>query len=217
MPPRENKEKITWENQIQTLTCRWERRRENDIQQLAEWLGLIVPTTEKASWFTISSAENYGWNFQMPPWCGWCPVAAWAQRQACVAAFVWFAELDRELAAFERAREDWSLELLPSCSSAGQDQKLSEKDEWQGPQVNDKKCLHNECDVIKQIHTLTSIMLFQRRRFGSIVVDFRYPLAIWLEKDWVNPDWNAVVEITWCSWARVLFAWWLWCPSKNHH
>ena len=100
--------------------------------------GLIGPTTEKASWFTISSAENDGWNFQMPPWLRWCPVSAWARRQACVPAFVWFAELDRELAAFEHAREDWSLELLPSCSSAGPDQKLSEKGERQGPQVNDK-------------------------------------------------------------------------------
>ena len=41
-------------------------------------------------------------------------------------------------------------------------------------------------------------------------------LAIWLDKDWGNPDRNVVAQIL-CCWWMCGFAWWIWFPTKNHH
>ena len=49
--------------------------------------------------------------------------------------------------------------------------------------------------IIKQIHTFTMIMLFQRRRFGLG--------CLCQVKGWDNPDRNIVVETTWCWWTCV--------------
>ena len=63
---------------------------------------------------------------------------------------------------------------------------------------------------IKQIHTFTSNIWFEQRRFG-----LGCP-SLYQVKGWGNPDRNVVAQ-TICCWWTCGFAWWLWFPSKSHH
>ena len=65
----------------------------------------------------------------------------------------------------------------------------------------------------RKIHTFTSNILFEQRRFCLGCPSLYY---FWLDKGWGNPDRNVVAQ-TICCWWTCGFAWWLWFPSENHH
>ena len=166
-------------------------------------------------------------------------VCVWARARVCVCACIREKEREREresLVFFTNSKFPWTkwtgtetiLMILHAIIRMWDKSFLRDETDvsWYGEKGLEKTFIVNlsqkisptftstEFVFIKHIHTFTSNILFEQRRFG-LGCPSLYQVK-WLDKGWGNPDRNVVAQTILCCWWMCGFAWWLWFPSKSH-